>query len=288
MRSNRFPKAFACSPSRALHRLYAQQTIPTCRLAHQVRRLALPQRILACSLHLTRPLPEEMLHYARADTHFLLHIYDQLRNALLEHSNTHPPLPPTPLSGTPPPDTTSTLTRTTSVTTPMAEESAHPWAIVRVLARSATTAGKPYMPETPDPAGLAKRWDLQLGQGPPNASSSSSSGKPSRPVDQKSAVFEAAFWWRDRVARLEDESPVCVLPCLLVNCLLTGYVLVDMFWPILRCFRLRRMRQRHFQHCTRLYPGYPRQRGNTSKSWSRLLWRASREQSGKRPNGHST
>ncbi|KAG0229131.1 ribonuclease H-like domain-containing protein [Mortierella sp. GBAus27b] len=34
-----------------------------------------------------RPLPKEMLMYARADTHFLLYIYDRLRNSLLEKSN---------------------------------------------------------------------------------------------------------------------------------------------------------------------------------------------------------
>ena len=33
-----------------------------------------------------RPLPEEMLLYARSDTHFLLNIYDHLRNDLLEKS----------------------------------------------------------------------------------------------------------------------------------------------------------------------------------------------------------
>ncbi|KAH9933267.1 ribonuclease H-like domain-containing protein [Amylocystis lapponica] len=33
-----------------------------------------------------RPLPAEMLAYARSDTHFLLYIYDHLRNALLDRS----------------------------------------------------------------------------------------------------------------------------------------------------------------------------------------------------------
>lgn len=33
-----------------------------------------------------RPLPQELLDYARADTHFLLNIYDNLRNMLLEAS----------------------------------------------------------------------------------------------------------------------------------------------------------------------------------------------------------
>ncbi|QRW20152.1 3'-5' exonuclease [Rhizoctonia solani] len=147
-----------------------------------------------------RPLPEEMLHYARADTHYLLHIYDNLRNALLEHSTSNPPPPPTPSNGTPPPSAPPT-------------PSPHPWAVVRVLARSANTAGKPYMPEVPDPAALAKRWDLQL-NGTRSRSSSPSgtaSPAPSRPVEQRAAVFEAVFWWRDKIARQEDESPVYIL-----------------------------------------------------------------------------
>ncbi len=36
---------------------------------------------------LGRPLPEEMFFYAMTDTHFLLYIYDNLRNELLERSN---------------------------------------------------------------------------------------------------------------------------------------------------------------------------------------------------------
>ena len=34
-----------------------------------------------------RPLPEEMFNYARSDTHFLLHIYDNMRNELIDKSN---------------------------------------------------------------------------------------------------------------------------------------------------------------------------------------------------------
>ncbi|KAI8061041.1 ribonuclease H-like domain-containing protein [Gongronella butleri] len=34
-----------------------------------------------------RPVPEEMLAYARSDTHYLLYIYDELREALLSQSN---------------------------------------------------------------------------------------------------------------------------------------------------------------------------------------------------------
>lgn len=34
-----------------------------------------------------RPIPEEMLYYARSDTHYLLHIFDQVRNDLVSSSN---------------------------------------------------------------------------------------------------------------------------------------------------------------------------------------------------------
>uniref|UniRef100_A0A8C6S5M6 Exosome complex component 10 n=1 Tax=Nannospalax galili TaxID=1026970 RepID=A0A8C6S5M6_NANGA len=37
-----------------------------------------------------RPLPEEMINYARDDTHYLLYIYDQMRLALWERGNEHP------------------------------------------------------------------------------------------------------------------------------------------------------------------------------------------------------
>jgi exosome complex exonuclease RRP6 len=37
-----------------------------------------------------RPLPEGMFFYARADTHFLLYIYDNMRNELVERSKPHP------------------------------------------------------------------------------------------------------------------------------------------------------------------------------------------------------
>ncbi|KAI1489241.1 ribonuclease H-like domain-containing protein [Biscogniauxia mediterranea] len=37
-----------------------------------------------------RPIPEEMFYYARSDTHYLLYIYDMLRNELLQHSSDDP------------------------------------------------------------------------------------------------------------------------------------------------------------------------------------------------------
>lgn len=44
-----------------------------------------------CHLILTlwaSPLPEEMFNYARSDTHFLLYVYDNMRNELIDKSNT--------------------------------------------------------------------------------------------------------------------------------------------------------------------------------------------------------
>jgi len=38
--------------------------------------------------NLHRPLPEKMFNYARSDTHFLLYIYDNMRNELIDKSNT--------------------------------------------------------------------------------------------------------------------------------------------------------------------------------------------------------
>jgi len=40
---------------------------------------------------MTRPIPEEMFFYARADTHFLLYIYDNTRNELIDRTKTDSP-----------------------------------------------------------------------------------------------------------------------------------------------------------------------------------------------------
>ena len=40
----------------------------------------------------TRPIPDEMVKYAREDTHYLLYIYDKLRVTLLEKGDDQPNL----------------------------------------------------------------------------------------------------------------------------------------------------------------------------------------------------
>jgi exosome complex exonuclease RRP6 len=132
-----------------------------------------------------RPLPEEMLHYARADTHFLLFVYDHLRTTLFSRS-------------TPPQHTSPTAL------------------IEEVLYRSSQTALRTYEAENYDYVSgygvngwraLAKRWnkgaewriDLSPGARGPGSG-----------LDFE--VFRALHDWRDRVARAEDESPVYVMP----------------------------------------------------------------------------
>jgi len=129
----------------------------------------------------SRPLPDEMLKYARADTHFLLHVYDNLRNALLDRA----------------------VSRSASPTTSRANSPIAPDAFVReVLSRSEETALRVYSLEFYDVAGgagtngwdtLARRW---------NKPTLGIEGIPS--VQRE--VFLAVHLWRDRVARKEDES----------------------------------------------------------------------------------
>ncbi|KAH9829634.1 uncharacterized protein C8Q71DRAFT_717962 [Rhodofomes roseus] len=149
-----------------------------------------------------RPLPEEMLAYARSDTHFLLYIYDNLRNALLDRGQSQS------RAGTPP-----------SSQTPHESQSQTPaaHALVReVLARSEETALRVYEKELYDyaegggPGGwdtLAKKWN----KGALTAGAETQAGTGSVYAVQR-AVYRCVHAWRDRVAREEDESTRYVLP----------------------------------------------------------------------------
>jgi exosome complex exonuclease RRP6 len=130
-----------------------------------------------------RPLPAEMLKYARMDTHYLLFIYDHLRGALLDRAKS-----PT-LDGV--------------EVSPFRE----------VLARSAATAKRTHVREPYDPAGggvggwdaLARKWNkAHLLAGAVHVPGS-------RCAAQK-GVLGAVHAWRDKVAREEDESTRFVLP----------------------------------------------------------------------------
>ncbi|KIJ54917.1 hypothetical protein M422DRAFT_775114 [Sphaerobolus stellatus SS14] len=121
-----------------------------------------------------RPLPQEMLNYARSDTHFLLYIYDNLRNALNAPR-------------TPPPQM----------------QAASP--LLEVIKRSNETALRIYVKEIYDekngtgPGGweaLSRKWNKSFWAG----------------ASVRGNVFRAVHRWRDMVARNEDESTRYVLP----------------------------------------------------------------------------
>ncbi|KZT64247.1 hypothetical protein DAEQUDRAFT_698972 [Daedalea quercina L-15889] len=150
-----------------------------------------------------RPLPAEMLAYARSDTHFLLYIYDNLRNALLDRGQSQSRSQSR--SGTPP----------SSSQHQDQMPAAH--VLVRdVLARSEETALRVYEKEIYDtaegsgPGGwdtLAKKWNkITL-----TAGAEAQTGAGSVYAVHR-AVYRCVHAWRDRVAREEDESTRYVLP----------------------------------------------------------------------------
>ncbi|EIN12508.1 hypothetical protein PUNSTDRAFT_97267 [Punctularia strigosozonata HHB-11173 SS5] len=141
-----------------------------------------------------RPLPQEMLDYARSDTHYLLYIYDHLRHALLERGTSPAFAAYTPVD--------ITLETPISHLTP---SDGATWLLREVLARSAQTTLRTFERELYDadngtgPAGwdtLARKWNKSAGAMPP----------------VQRAVYRAVHAWRDRVAREEDESARYVLP----------------------------------------------------------------------------
>ena len=130
-----------------------------------------------------RPLPEEMLAYARSDTHWLLFIYDNLRNALLAKSSRPPSPSPNDISGS-------------SADGPRQ----NPQEAMRVvLERSANTALKLYQPDF---------YDMDSGRGTGGWASSVKKWLPREPADSIAVfVFKRLHAWRDALARKEDESP---------------------------------------------------------------------------------
>ncbi|KAI0060351.1 hypothetical protein BV25DRAFT_1917713 [Artomyces pyxidatus] len=140
-----------------------------------------------------RPLPEEMLQYARSDTHFLLYIYDNLRNALLDREISR---------------AQSRAQSPSSVPHSRPISPLSPDSFVReVLSRSAETSLRVYEREYYDTEGgsgpsgwdtMARKWNkvMLMADGPGG---------------MKREVYKAVHAWRDRVAREEDESTRYVL-----------------------------------------------------------------------------
>lgn len=141
------------------------------------------------------PLPEEMLAYARSDTHFLLFIYDNLRNALIDRAQSRAAS-----RAQSPSDPSTSTSRASPLTN---GEPSH--ALVReVLSRSEETALRVYEREVYDENGagpggwdtLARKWN----KGALMAAERDSARR---------RIYRAVHAWRDRVAREEDESTRC-------------------------------------------------------------------------------
>lgn len=129
-----------------------------------------------------------MLNYARSDTHFLLFIYDNLRNALLDRSQSRSQSRIASPSGQ-------------DDTQPPAQPPSPDFMLRDVLSRSEDTALRVYEKEVYDaetgqgPGGwdtLAKKWNKSLMGGQDGA--------------KRMDTYKRIHAWRDRVAREEDES----------------------------------------------------------------------------------
>lgn len=128
-----------------------------------------------------RPLPEEMMFYARADTHFLLFIYDSLRNALIARASRTPsPSVEGGEEGTPKPNPQR--------------------AIRQVLDLSAETALRLHSRIT---------YDVEKGQGHMGWANMAKKllGKNESLDAPVGYAFKRLHHWRDTLARQLDESP---------------------------------------------------------------------------------
>ena len=127
-----------------------------------------------------------MLNYARSDTHFLLYIYDNLRNALLDRSQT--------------------ASQSQSGLQTPASSALEQGLLGEALARSAETSLRVYTKEPYDALGgsgqsgwdkLAKKWNkVALTAGGPGVGVGA----------MQREVYRCVHGWRERVAREEDES----------------------------------------------------------------------------------
>ena len=121
-----------------------------------------------------RPLPLEMLFYARSDTHWLLYIYDQLRAELLSMGGPH--------------------------------------AVSDVFERSKSTASKVYVKLDWDESGESRSgWrSLWLRRGGEQARAAPEP-RPLELLNKEERLVRALHRWRDQVAREQDEGPQHIL-----------------------------------------------------------------------------
>ncbi|KAM9972782.1 hypothetical protein ACTFIR_012151 [Dictyostelium discoideum] len=132
-----------------------------------------------------RKLPEEMIKYAREDTHYLLYIYDRLRNELISKGNKN-----LGTSGT----STNTSTITSTNTTTTTQSNNH--LLLEVLRRSRELSLLRYEKDILDDnshINFAKKLNLQYSPTQLN-------------------VLKVLYHWREGLARDEDESVRYILP----------------------------------------------------------------------------
>ena len=195
---SRFPKARSSAAPRNVLRFHRGQAVPVGGLANTVcsSRYEYWNNLLMRTFVLSSPLPAEMLQYARSDTHFLLFIYDNLRNALLDRAQSR--------------TQSRAESPASSASTPSPDPSIPPAHVLirEVLARSEETALRVYEREIYDSEGgsgpggwdgLARKWNkLSL--------AGSAIGETDAAANVQRAIYRAAHAWRDKIAREEDES----------------------------------------------------------------------------------
>ena len=193
-----------------------------------------------------RPLPAPLLKYAREDTHYLLGIYDRVKNDLIDRSAATSPVPVAAGSaGKAASSVTSSvdapnllaavLERSKEKTLAVYEKEAfEPGAYRRLMVRmglkptaaslsSSSSSSAAAAPATPSAAVEDDGDDAAAdgsGDAPtPSASAAagggedtSSSSSSSAPPSPRTCAFAAIYDWRDAVARSEDESTHYVLP----------------------------------------------------------------------------
>ena len=139
-----------------------------------------------------RPLTTEMMHYGRSDTHYLLFIYDNLRNALLDLSQSRAQ------SRAHSPSSNPDVQQPSRSSTPDGDP--RTLYVREVLSRSEVTALRVCEHEGYDAEGfgtggwetLARKWN----KGALLASENYPHGR----------IYRKLHAWRDRIARQEDES----------------------------------------------------------------------------------
>jgi exosome complex exonuclease RRP6 len=153
-----------------------------------------------------RPIPHALLKYAREDTHYLLGIYDRVKNELIESSSSTSRVKVGELQGTSifvdvPSLLHQVINRSNEITLKVYQvEKFRPFAYRRLLGKLSGSDSL-AVSHLNDPEG--REGEIHPAVDPS--------------LSPRSRVFAALFDWRDAIAREEDESTHFVLPNQLLN-----------------------------------------------------------------------